>query len=108
MSATNYISTTVKILEEPKKKESRTSILVTEVRAQVSEVRSKPSKVLVTLQFWGNLGQAVLHYYRPNDYLIIEGYISLKRKTILRADPQISKHIEITVFKVYPLVLKSI
>lgn len=114
----NYISTVVKILEEPttvvkilkepNRTESETSILVTEVRAQASQVRSKDSPDLVTLVFWGNLGQVVWEYYRPNDYLLIEGYISIKNKKFLSPDPPTLKYIEILVFKVYPFCLKSV
>lgn len=108
MNATNYISTTVKILEEPRKKRLKMSMLVTEVRAQVSQVRSNSSQALVCLTFWGNLGQAVSNYYRPNDYLIVEGYISMKtKKTLSIESTNTLKHAEITVFKVYPFLLKS-
>lgn len=108
MTTTNYISTTVKILEQPRKKLSKMSILTTEVRAQVSHVQNKPSQTFVSLIFWGSLGQAVLNYYRPNDYLIVEGYISIKNKKNLEIHSQLLKHVEITVFKVYPFLLKSI
>ena len=108
MSTTNYISTTIKILEQPRKKISKMSVLTTEVRAQVSHVRNKPSQTFASLIFWGNLGEAVLNYYRPNDYLIVEGYISIKNKKNLNIHPQLVKQVEITVFKVYPFFLKPI
>jgi hypothetical protein len=57
-------------------------------------------KQIAKLKFWGNLGRDVLDYYKVNDYIIIEGYLSIAKK-------KKSKKIEITVLKVYPFLLTS-
>jgi len=98
MGDTNYIGGIVKILEPPKQKILKNKILVTKFRAQIPQIRNSR---IVTLSFWGNLARDVTTYYKVNDYLIIEGYLSIRNKKNLK-----SKKIEITVLKVYPFLLK--
>ena len=102
MSDTNYIGGVIKILEPPKQKILKNNILVTKFRAQIPQLRNTR---LVTLTFWGNLARDVTTYYKVNDYLIIEGYLSLRDKKISNLSISKSKKIEITVLKVYPFLL---
>ena len=102
MNDTNYIGGVVKILETPKQKMLKNNILLTKFRAQIPQLRSTR---LVTLAFWGNLARDVTTYYNMNDYLIIEGYLSLRNKKSSNLMTQKSKKIEITVLKVYPFLL---
>ncbi len=46
-------------------------------------------------------------YYQPDDYIIIEGYISIRDINTDRMVNLLNKQIEISVFKLYPLLLKS-
>jgi single-stranded DNA-binding protein len=103
MNDTNYIGGVIKILETPKQQiVKNNNIVVTKFRAQIPQLRNSR---LVTLAFWGNLARDVLTYYKINDYLIIEGYLSLRKKTISPAKNQRSKKVEITVLKAYPFLL---
>jgi len=97
MNDTNYIGVVIKILESPKQKFLKNNILVTQFRAQIPQFRNTR---IVTLTFLGNLARDIITYYKVNDYLIIEGYISLRNKKNSK-----SKKIEITVLKVYPFLL---
>ena len=54
------------------------------------------------LLIWGNLGQDIIKYYKINDYLLIEGFISLRKK---RFDN--NQQIKISVTKIYPLNRES-
>jgi hypothetical protein len=103
MNDTNYIGGVIKILEPPKQKSLKNSILVTKFRAQIPQFRNSR---IVTLSFWGNLARDVTTYYKVNDYLIIEGYLSVRDKKNLNLLSSKSKKIEITVLKVYPFLLK--
>lgn len=102
MNDTNYISGVVKILESPKQKMLQNNILVTKFRAQIPQLRATR---VVTLTVWGNLARDVTTYYKINDYLLIEGYISLRNKKKSNSIISKSKKIEITVLKVYPFLL---
>jgi Single-strand binding protein family len=102
MSDTNYIGGIVKILEKPKQRVLNSKIPIVKFRAQLPQVRN--SKI-VSLTFWGNLARDVTKYYKVNDYIIIEGYVSLRDKGIVNIKNQKTKKVEITVLRVYPFLL---
>jgi hypothetical protein len=96
MSDTNYFSGTVKILGNPVQKLVKKKFLRTQLWVEIPQLRqNKPILVI----FWGNLGNEVKRVYQINDYLLLEGYTSIK-KTGLNLDK-----IMITCLKVYPLFL---
>ena len=95
MADTNYISSIVRILETPKQMFLKNNISVTEFRVQLPQLKDTN---IIKLIFWGNLSHDVANYYRINDYILVEGYISLNNK-------QNSKKVKITVLKVYPFLL---
>ena len=99
MVGTSYISSIVKILETPNKKSFNNTISVTRFRAQLPQ---KLNTRIVNLIFWGNLARTVGNYYQMNDYIMIEGYLSLNNKHLLETVKPNSKKVEITVLKVYP------
>ena len=59
------------------------------------------NNIIINLVFWGKLSQDIANYYKIGDYIIIEGYLSLRDKKMLTN----SKKVEITVVKVYPFLL---
>ena len=99
MGGTNYIGGIIKILEKPKLENLTNNVFVTKFRAQFPQ-RRNPRMVTVTV--WGNLARDVTTYSQKNDYLLIEGYLSVRNITPLSLPPSKSKRIEITVFKFYP------
>ena len=102
MSNTNSISGVVKILETPKQKTIRNTISVTHCRGQFPQVRQN---CIVSLKFWGNLAYDVATYYKMNDYILFEGYFSIKDNLTIDANRRSLKKMEITVLKVYPFLL---
>lgn len=96
MGDTNYIASVVKILEKPNQRVINDKIVTTEFRAQLAQVRNTR---IVNLVFWGNLARDVINYYNVNDYIMIEGYLSLQDK--LKQEKL--KKISITVNKLYCL-----
>jgi len=98
MTDTNYIGSIVKILEAPRQKTVGKNTLRTQFRVQLPQIRNKMT--IAKLTFWGNLGRDILEYYKVNDYIIIEGYVSISKK-------KKSKKVEITVLKAYPFLLNS-
>lgn len=103
----NYVGGVARILETPRqkifKKNNRT-IPVTRLRAQFPGNRKS---YLVNLIFWGNLGSDVKRYYKVNDYILIEGYLSVRKKKMSKLTNRIQKKVEISVFKVYPFILSE-
>ena len=100
MVDTNYVGSIVKILVNPIKKIINNNILKIELRVQLPQLRSNR---IINLVFWGNLGKDVLSYYKLNDYIIIEGYLTITNKKTLN----LSKRVTITVLKIYPFLLSS-
>jgi single-stranded DNA-binding protein len=103
MTDTNYIGGIVKILEEPKQKIVSTNILVVTFRAQLPQIRK--TKV-VTLTFWGDLANDVMNYYKMNDYILIEGYLSFYQKRTKNLSFKREKKVHINILRVYPFLLK--
>ena len=104
MVDTNYVGSIVKILEKPIQKTLNNEISKTEVRVQFPQVRSTR---IINLVFWGNLARDVANYYQVNDYIMIEGYLSLRDKITSKVTSRKLKKIQITVLKIYPFYLSS-
>ena len=104
MINTNYIATIVKILEKPTQVIINKNIQVTKFRVQLPQLRNSR---IVNLIFWGNLAQDIIKYYQINDYVLIEGYLSLNKKHRLNRIEKESKKIEITVLKIYPFLFNQ-
>ena len=98
----NYIGAIVKILENPQKKFLDSTFII-QVRAQLPQIRK--SRV-VKLLIWGNLSYAFINYYKKNDYILIEGYTSV-RDSITSENKKPLKKVTITVLKAYPMLLSS-
>jgi single-stranded DNA-binding protein len=102
MSDMNHIGAIVKILETPKQKFINSNTLVIKFRVQLPQVRKIR---IVELVFWGNLANSVLNYYKVNDYILIEGYISFRENESSDKKNKPFKKVTITVLKVYPFLL---
>ena len=98
MGDTNYFSGTVKILENPVQKLVNGKTVMTTVRVEIPQIRQNK---LVSLVSWGTLATKIKKFYQLQDYLVVEGYISINKTNV-----KFSK-IVMTVLKVYPLLLTS-
>ena len=106
MTDTNYVGSIVKILENPIQKILNETVSVTKFRVQLPQIRNTR---IINLVFWGKLASDVATYYQVNDYIMIEGYLSLRKKAKVNINltKQNSKNVQITVLKVYPFLLSS-
>ena len=102
MGDTNFMAGIIKILESPKEKVWNNNTISVEFRAQLPSIRQNQ---LVKVVFWGNLARDMLHYYKINDYILIEGFLSLRFQSSLSSMGKQSKKVEITVLRVYPFLL---
>ena len=99
MGDTNYFSGTVRILTNPLQHLIKEKSLMTLVWVEINQFRQNKPILLV---FWGNLGTEIKQFYTINDYILIEGYSSLKR---IKLKPN---QLVITGLKVYPVILNSV
>lgn len=94
----NYSNFIVKILKKPKQSLLKKKILLTELRVQFPSIRNKTDLNIVELSIWGDVGKDIMKYYRINDYILVEGFISLRREKLTN-----HQQIKISVFRIYPL-----
>lgn len=57
----------------------------------------------IRISVWGNLGIDLHKYYRIGDYVIIDGFLSLRSTS----DNKLDKEPEFTVLKLYPFLLND-
>jgi hypothetical protein len=99
----NYTSFIVKVLNKPQYTLCEQKIPLTEALGKFYPFRNNPHTIC-KLSFWGRPAYEVLKYYKTNDYVLVEGYVSLRESSFEKFD--ITTNIEISIFKVYPLPLK--
>ena len=67
-----------------------------EIKVEFPTSRQKNSKNEIILLLWGNHREDFLKYYKVQDYLLIEGIVTLNVN---------NKKIKVTVKKLYPFLL---
>jgi hypothetical protein len=100
MGDTNYVGSVVKILEKPVQTVISDKIVRTDFRVQLAQVRNIQIAHLI---FWGNLARDIMNNYQVNDYIMVEGYLSLPNKTNNKLAKRQLKKAQITVLKVYSI-----
>ena len=102
----NYVILTVKVIKNSGQSFFKDGASLTELMVQLPQISKNYPKLILNLSIWGKLSYDVAKYYKPNDYLIIEGYILIKNLNVdsLKSLNLIDKQVEISVFKLYPLL----
>ncbi len=103
----NYAIFTVKVIKNSGQSFFADGTALTELTVQLPQIRKNTAKTILQLSIWGKLSYDVAKYYQTDDYIIIEGYISIRNINSDRVINSLNKQIEISVFKLYPLFLKS-
>ena len=103
----NYAIFAVKVIQNSGQSFFADGTSLTELTVQLPQVRKNNVKIILKVSIWGKLSYDVAKYYQPDDYIIIEGYISIRDINTDRIVNLLNKQIEISVFKLYPLLLKS-
>lgn len=103
----NYAIFTVKVIKNSGQSFFADGTALTELTVQLPQIRKNTAKTILQLSIWGKLSYDVAKYYQPDDYVIIEGYVSIRDLNMDRVINLIDKQVEISVFKLYPLLLKS-
>lgn len=107
MADLNYFNAVVRILEMPKEKILKQKFSVFKCRVQLPQPKGKR---VVVLNAWGQFTKDRLKNYAVNDYILVEGYLSLKTplKKKLSSNPlKVSKRIHINAIKIYPYILNN-
>ena len=104
MSNTDYIATIIKILETPKLQLLKNKYVVTKFRVQIPQRRGNR---IVNLVLWGNSAKNITKYYRINDYLLVQGHLSIRTFKNHILEKNSKKEILITLHRVYPFLLRN-
>jgi len=104
MGDINYMGAVVRILEIPNIQLTRTETPYTKFRVQLSKLRPKRrSKTILTVFAWGKFAEDIVRYYRINDYVLIEGYLSNRQSSLENR----KELLQVTLFKIFPFFLNS-
>jgi single-stranded DNA-binding protein len=103
----NYVIFAVKVIKNSGQSFFADGTPLTELTVQLPQVRKNNIKAILQVSVWGKLSYDVAKYYQPDDYIIIEGYISIKNINTDRVVNLLDKQVEVSIFKLYPLFLKS-
>ena len=103
----NYVIFAVKVIKNSGQSFFDDGTSLTELTVQLPQVRKSNTKLIFQVSIWGKLSYDVAKYYQPEDYVIIEGYISIRNINTDRIVNLLDKQVEISVFKLYPLLLRS-
>jgi single-stranded DNA-binding protein len=103
----NYIIFAAKVIKNSGQSFFQDGTALTELIVQLPQVRKNNINIILKVSIWGNLSYDVAKYYKPDDYIIIEGYISIRNTNIDSDITLLNKQVEISAFKLYPLLLKS-
>lgn len=101
----NYTTLIVKIIAKPTQSFFDNGISVTELIGKFYQYRNN-KYTICKVSIWGPLAHDINKYYRVKDYVIVEGYISVRESYF--EDLNLKTTIEISAFKTYPLVLNPI
>lgn len=98
MNDINYVVVLVRILETPCLIKNQTSISSTMFRVQFPQFSK--SNTIIKVLVNGYVANDIVKYYRTNDYIIIEGYLSLI-KTKSNLSPNNRKSLQLTAHKIF-------
>ena len=102
----NYVILAVKVIKNSGQSFFADGTSVTELTVLLPQARKNNTKIILQVSVWGKLSYDVAKYYQSEDYIVIEGYISIRNINTYSLVNLLDKQIEISVFKVYPLLLK--
>jgi single-stranded DNA-binding protein len=103
----NYSCFIIKIISDPIQSYFEENISLVEILGKFPQIRNKRTMEHFRISIWGNLADDVMKYYQINDYIIIEGYISLNLDLFEMDNLAKKNQVAISVRKIYPFLLKN-
>ena len=102
----NCVSLILKIVEEPKQQffGYKSSLTVTKLTGKYIVRRNRNYINTIKVKTWGKLAYQVKEYYSVNDYILIEGFLQIKKEEENSNSPQT---IELTAERIFPFLMDS-
>lgn len=104
----NYSIFVVKIIKKPEQSFFEDDTALTEVWVKFPQFLNQNYVDTFKISAWGNLAYDLNKFYKIGDYLLIEGFLSLKENYLLTYNVKNEKQIEFTVTKLYPFILNNL
>jgi single-stranded DNA-binding protein len=101
----NYIGGIVRVLELPTLKLDKNHIPFTKFRVELAQLRNKQVRIILNILAWGNLAEDVVKYYRVHDYILIEGFLSIRKSESKKSDK--IEFLQVSLYKIFPVFLFS-
>ena len=98
----NYINCIVRVLEIPSINYCENLIPVATFRVELADDLDYQKFSIIEAEIWGDLAYDFERYYYINDYLLIEGYFSMRVSNNNYSDKKIPI---LTIFQIYPYLL---
>lgn len=101
----NYTNFIVKIVGKPKHNFFSKNIYLTEMLVKYVPIRKRNinTKDIFQISVWNKFSYDNTKMYQLNDYVIVEGYISLRPSKLNASNFENDKQIEISILKLHPL-----
>ena len=99
----NHSILIVKIIAAPEQNFLKEDIPVTKIKVKLVQTRTTSlSNDIFTIFIWGNLSSDIIKHYRTDDYVVIEGYISLRENNLNLQNSPMNRQISISILNIYP------
>ena len=103
----NYSVFIIKVIQSPEQSFFEDETTVTEMLIKFPQFLNKNYSDIFQISVWGALANDAAQYYNINDYLIVEGHLSLRENPLDNLSIKKDKQIEFTVTKLYPFLLNN-
>ena len=101
----NYSFFLVKIISKPEQSFFKEEKAIAEVIVKYIPVSKKFNSVdTFNISVWGTLSYDIVKYYNINDYILVEGFISIRNNNLKNKIYIKNKQIDLSVLKVYPFL----
>ena len=101
----NYSFFLVKIISKPEQSFFKEEKAIAEVIVKYIPVSKKFNSVdTFNISVWGTLSYDIVKYYNINDYVLVEGFISIRNNNLKNKIFIKNKQIDLSVLKVYPFL----
>lgn len=104
MANLNYFNGVVRILKISNQKILKNKYKLIKYKVQLPHTRGSR---IIRLHFWGRLAENVKNNYQVNDYILVEGYVSLISFAKKKRSTKTSKKILLSAIKIYPFILNK-
>ena len=90
----NYVILAVKVIKNSGQSFFADGTSVTELTVLLPQARKNNTKIILQVSIWGKLSYDVAKYYQSEDYIVIEGYISIRNVNTYSLVNLLDKQIE--------------